>query len=79
MRLKEEATRNKRTASTMEQEVTKPQIRKEDLNTARQKTKEAQGGERKLYHQHACMGCLAPELRHHQVGPVQGLMKKINC
>ena len=29
----------------------------------------------KLYRQHAEMGCLRPHLRHHQVGPVQGLYK----
>ena len=28
----------------------------------------------KLYTQHAVMGCLAPEFRHHQVGTVQGLL-----
>ena len=40
----------KKIANTLEQEMTKPKTREEDLITARQdkKTKEAQGGERKL-------------------------------
>ena len=39
-------------------------------NTRTRRGKQEQS--RKLYYQHAVMGCLAPEFRHHQVGTVQG-------
>ena len=58
--------------TTLEEEP-KLDNNREWMTTTTLNTNTSRTQERKLCNQHAKMGCLRPYLRHHQVGPVQGL------
>ena len=58
---------------TTTKEEPKLDTNRERMTTTIPNTTTSRTQERKLCNQHAKMGCLRPYLRHHQVGPVQGL------